>query len=269
MRKPEKILFFVSIAALAGALVSAACLAYRFGIAERDRSFDCSLASDCVTVNSPSDAAGGSVSDSVSKPCLSLTIDFDALSERNSDIVGWIYQKDTPVSYPVVQGKDNSFWLDRRFDDSPDFGYSGTIFLDWRCEAHGGNNLILYGHNASRTDPVKFSSLIAYAEDPEYVKAHPSFEYYDAETGEGDVYDVFAVIEPDISTNEKADRYYRRCPDGDYAEYLKLLAGQTLYDTGIIPATDRRALLLSTCVTGHYDTRCIVCCIGRTPIRGK
>ena len=34
-----------------------------------------------------------------------ITIDFDALLNRNKDVIGWLYCPDTDVNYPVVQGR--------------------------------------------------------------------------------------------------------------------------------------------------------------------
>lgn len=39
-----------------------------------------------------------------------LDIDFAALKEASPDLVGWLYCPDTAVSYPVVQGQDNSYY---------------------------------------------------------------------------------------------------------------------------------------------------------------
>ena len=33
-----------------------------------------------------------------------ITVDFDALSKVNPDIIAWIYSEGTDINYPIVQG---------------------------------------------------------------------------------------------------------------------------------------------------------------------
>lgn len=43
------------------------------------------------------------------------TIDFESLSKINPDIVGWIGFEGLEIDYPVVQTKDNEFYLNHLF----------------------------------------------------------------------------------------------------------------------------------------------------------
>lgn len=40
---------------------------------------------------------------------------FDELRKVNEDIVGWINMKDTMIQYPIVQSRDNAFYLTRNY----------------------------------------------------------------------------------------------------------------------------------------------------------
>ena len=75
-----------------------------------------------------------------------IDVDWKSLKAINEDIIGWIYIGSLDISYPIVQGKDNDFYLHRTFEKQDNF--SGAIFL----EAQNKNdfsepNTIVYGHN--------------------------------------------------------------------------------------------------------------------------
>ena len=41
--------------------------------------------------------------------------DYQALLDENSDCIGWLKIDGTDISYPVVQGEDNEFYLHHDF----------------------------------------------------------------------------------------------------------------------------------------------------------
>ena len=77
------------------------------------------------------------------------------LSSINKDFVCWINIENTNIDYPVVQGKDNSYYLHR--DIYGNYLYAGTTFLDYRDYYDDSKNLIIYGHNMKNT--TMFSQL--------------------------------------------------------------------------------------------------------------
>ena len=99
-----------------------------------------------------------------------ITIDWYGLRERNADIVGWIIIPETRVNYPIVQARDNRYYLHRDFDGNR--SSAGTIFLDYLNCLETGRVNILYGHNFSRRE-TKFSQLRYYAE-LEFFTTHPT-----------------------------------------------------------------------------------------------
>lgn len=58
------------------------------------------------------------------------SINWKKLKRINKDIVAWIKVPGTKVSYPIVQGKDNSTYLHRTFHKK--YNPSGCIFLLYR-----------------------------------------------------------------------------------------------------------------------------------------
>jgi sortase B len=96
-------------------------------------------------------------------------VDADALSQINPDYACWIYCPDSRIDYPVVRGKDNSDYLDKLFDRTPNA--CGTLFMDARNLADFGDpNTLIYGHHMR--DGSMFKSVTFYGEQA-YYEAHP------------------------------------------------------------------------------------------------
>lgn len=92
------------------------------------------------------------------------SVDFDELEAINPDVVGWIYVPGTPINYPVVQTTDNTTYLRKLFDGTPNG--SGTVFMDCDDTAPGGidQQTTLYGHH---TQDGKMFRAIDYALEQE------------------------------------------------------------------------------------------------------
>lgn len=98
-----------------------------------------------------------------------IEVDFKALREINSDIIAWIYCPDTQINYPVVQGKDNDYYLSHLLDNS--YNVNGTVFMDYRgTPDFSASNNILYGHHMR--SGAMFAPLMQYKEQKYYEK-HP------------------------------------------------------------------------------------------------
>ncbi|MCL2300259.1 MAG: class B sortase [Firmicutes bacterium] len=90
------------------------------------------------------------------------------LREENPDIIGWITVPYTNIDYPIVQGKDNSYYLRRDLNGEP--ARPGTIFMDYRCDGGGAGFSVVYGHNMK--SGAMFGTLKRY-EDKAFLAAHP------------------------------------------------------------------------------------------------
>ena len=75
------------------------------------------------------------------------SIDFDALTKVNEDVVGWIYIPGTNINYAVVQGETNDTYL--RTLISGEYNASGSVFMDMDDTAPGlvDQQTTLYGHH--------------------------------------------------------------------------------------------------------------------------
>ena len=60
-----------------------------------------------------------------------LSVDWDALRAVNPDTVGWVYVPNSRINYPIVQGPDNSYYLNHDFDGATGWlAEFGSVFLD-------------------------------------------------------------------------------------------------------------------------------------------
>lgn len=101
-------------------------------------------------------------------------INFEALRNRNPDMVGWIKVPGTRIDYPVVCGKDNEEYLHKTFSKKKN--RSGCIFLDVNCKKDfSSDNSVIYGHHMK--DGSMFAELVKFR-DPEFVKRHKRILLY-------------------------------------------------------------------------------------------
>lgn len=74
-----------------------------------------------------------------------VTVDFASLQAINPDIVAWLRIPGV-LEYPVVRGKDNSYYLNHTVQKT--YNIAGSIFLDYRNERDFSDSKnIIYGHN--------------------------------------------------------------------------------------------------------------------------
>ncbi len=98
------------------------------------------------------------------------TVDFESLQAINPDVVAWISIEGTNIDYPVVQGTDNNYYLNRLFDGRENG--AGSIFMDYRNTPDiMGKNTVLYGHNLKNS--TMFSQITNYKEQSFYDQ-HPT-----------------------------------------------------------------------------------------------
>ena len=75
-----------------------------------------------------------------------IEVDFPGLAEVNQDVVAWIYVGAVGISYPVVQGEDNEYYLHQTFENKKNS--AGCIFMDWEVDKSLTSwNTFFYGHN--------------------------------------------------------------------------------------------------------------------------
>lgn len=168
-------------------------------------------------------------------------VDFEALKEINGDIVAWVRCKELGVDYPVVQGKDNSYYLTHTF--SGEEHISGCIFMDCINEPDfSDDNTIIYGQNMK--DGSMFGSIQRFDTDTATV-----FLY----TPEGtDTYEVVDNLEVDASDGKYFRTVYSTEDFNVLSEAMAVRTGKAL-EHGV------HLLTLSTC-NGNSGRRHLILC---------
>lgn len=62
----------------------------------------------------------------------------------NPDVTAWLYGPDTGISYPVVQGTDNDYYLDHLLDGTANS--AGCLLWTHHAGRFSGRNTVIYGH---------------------------------------------------------------------------------------------------------------------------
>ena len=95
------------------------------------------------------------------------------LQEENSDIVGWIEIEGTNINYPVLQGKNDEYYLTHNYKKEK--SQKGSIFLSKDYDLKlPSDNLLIYGHNL--VNGQMFNNLLKY-KDKEFYGKHPDIRF--------------------------------------------------------------------------------------------
>lgn len=174
----------------------------------------------------------------------SFGIRWRELREVNPQIVGWIEIPGGAVSYPVVQGEDNDYYLRHSFTGEED--PFGAIFLDWRNEkSFLESHSFLYGHNMEGN--MMFADLNKY-ESQEYLMQCPDIYLYTPEKKYR--YLIFSVEQ--AREGSESFSYGQKLKSTEFQELLKYLKERSAYDTNVEPEVSSPILTLVTC-NSHLD----------------
>lgn len=187
------------------------------------------------------------------------------LKEEYKDIIGWIEIEDTHISYPVVQGKDNDFYLTHNYKG--DRAERGAIFLDsnynWNIK---GNNLMIYGHYMINNE--MFTDLTKYVEE-NYYKEHPTIRFTTEK--EDAEYDIIAVFRSKVYNKNEKDvfKYYNFInseSEKEYNNFIKNIKQASIYDIEETAEYGDELITLTTCSYYTEDGRFVV--VGRKSCHG-
>lgn len=176
-----------------------------------------------------------------------FTIDFAKLQSENPDCIGWIRFENIDISYPIMHGTDNDYYLHHTFDGQE--LKAGSIFMDCENSADFSDmNTIIYGHNMK--NDTMFGRLHDF-EKKENWENNPSFLIY---TPDGTYrYDIFSCY---TVKNLTYTIFYDE--SDEYTQYVQKLKGNSAYDTGVEVSGTDKIVTLSTCTAAGDNYRYIV-----------
>ena len=182
------------------------------------------------------------------------------LQKENSDIIGWIEIEGTNISYPVMQGEDNEYYINHNYKHEKTA--NGSIFLNKDCDLNlPSTNLLIYGHNMKNGE--MFTNLLEYASET-YYKNHPTIRF--TTNKEDEEYEIFAVFKSRVfyKSDTNVFRYYNFINaenEEEYNTFVENAKSISLYDTNITPNYKESLITLITCSYHVEDGRFVV--IGR------
>ena len=158
---------------------------------------------------------------------------------NNPDIVGTLEIENTDYKVPIVQGKDNNFYL--KHLPNKEYSIMGSIFLDYRVNINASRKLLIYGHNSATID-MPFKILENYYEK-DYLEKHP---YVVIKTKDKirryEIFSLYVAI---------SDYKYMNVnfTEEEYKDHVKYLKEKSMYEISSNIEEDDDILILQTCST--------------------
>lgn len=172
--------------------------------------------------------------------------DWDALRAWNPDICGWIYCPGTDIDYPVVQGADNDWYLNRTVDNKKSI--VGSIFLESANSVDFQDDVsVIYGHHIR--GGRMFTPISGYKEQA-YYEEHPEMYLY---TPKGDYRVELFAGEILSGSTGRFPLQFR--DEAERREWLEKITAGGAFLGAVPPVAEERILALCTCTYEYQDAR--------------
>lgn len=167
----------------------------------------------------------------------------------NSDIYGWIQVDGTSISYPLVKGADNDYYLDHTATN--EYNTNGAIFADFRCKDDPleNGNLVFYGHNSTYLEQM-FNQLTKFLDE--------SFFYQNRYVT---IYTVDGIYRYEIFSFYETHSTYKYCQtsfisNNSFVNWCNDMKDNSMYQVEMSDFNvNSRILTLSTCTNGYFTRR--------------
>ncbi|EGT3617463.1 class B sortase, partial [Clostridium perfringens] len=180
----------------------------------------------------------------------------DAKNEKNLENINpdykfWIKVDGTNIDFPVVQGKDNEFYLNHNFNKEKSF--SGSIFVDSANNIKNDSNIVIYGHNM-RNDTM-FAQMKHFKNKNFFDNNKYITLYKDGQQLNFEIFSVYSSNAKDLASELKLNFPNKE----SYESYLKEQADKSLFKREYVDLQPDNKII--TLVTSSYefdDTKIIV-----------
>ncbi len=181
-------------------------------------------------------------------PVMENPIDFASLLAINSDLVGWLKIPALDLSYPVVQGEDNDYYLHNSFEK--EYLFAGCLFVNYEnAPDFSDKNTIIYGHNMRNGS--MFGQLKNFRDESVYNSDRHFWIYTE------DIIFNYEIISARVVGSVGA-AYQIKFKKKEFQEFLDTAIENSEVDNSMVTvSTDDYIVTLSTC-TGDTSTRFVV-----------
>ena len=194
------------------------------------------------------------------------------LLKKNPDVKGWIkipgfkdQQNKEYINFPVLQGKDNEYYLYKNLDKQ--YYESGSIFIDSAAKVEKdkqSDNLTIYGHNM-RYVGTAFTHLTEYKQGADFVSQYPVIEFntiYDS----GCRYIVVGAFVANLYGSQDNGKVFMYNGYRDFDEkgkfsfdnWIKEVKKRSWFSSDIKCTKNDKYITLSTCTNEAENLRWVV-----------
>lgn len=169
-----------------------------------------------------------------------LDINVNSYIGINKDVVAWLKVNGTKINYPVVQSKNNDYYLKKDLYNKDSI--TGWIFVDYRNDIQElDNNTIIYGHNMA--NGTMFGTLGRVLNRSWYTKTRNQYIAINTRNAKT-IWQIFTiyVIEPKLDYLQVVFEN-----DESYDKFLKQMKARSIYNFNTDVSTNDKILTLQTC----------------------
>lgn len=164
-----------------------------------------------------------------------------ALLSHNEDVIGELKVNNTNIDYPVVQAKDNEYYLDHNINKSKNA--NGWIFMDYRNNSMNiDKNNIIYGHNMYYSG-VMFGTLHKTANKSWYTNPENQIIEYNTlyENMKFKIFSIYRIPK----TSDYLKVHFK--DDNEFTNFILMITNRSIYNFNVPVTTSDKILTLSTC----------------------